>query len=454
MMAAVAVADSSVEVDRPSAVTERLEAFGVEVLAEAVNRPVQMVNGGVYLRGLLERGPRKSLEPMVARLGGEADYESLQNFLAVSSWDPVLLVRAVAERVMPAIGVQAWVLDDTGFPKDGKHSPGVKRQYTGTLGKIGNCQIGVSVHAVGEQGTVPLGWALYLPEEWCEDPERRRRAKIPEDVEFQTKPELGVDLIEQAAGWEIEEAPVLGDQAYGDNTVLRERLHDSDLQYVLSVGADTKVFTPGTTFTVPDPQGGAGPPYSRPRPDREPVAIAQLIADLPSEEFQTVAFRDGPDGEPVTSRFCFLRVRAANRAKKRTPWPPREEWLIRRARSAERLLDQQPTRGDQARAARAPVAAALEDRARLQTAQGRARPGPLRGTLLPRLASPHRPRYRRTRLPDPGATAPKSPAAGLTLPQAVLLLQPLFKCWTGRCTTCQQTISLDDLPLHPPPQEE
>jgi len=327
MMAAVAVVDPSVEVDGPSAVRERLEAFGVEVLAEAVNRPVQLVNGGVYLRGLLEQGPRKSLEPMVARLGEEADYESLQNFLAVSTWDPALLVRAVAERVAPQVGVQAWVLDDTGFPKDGKHSPGVKRQYTGTLGKIGNCQIGVSVHAVGERGTVPLGWALYLPEEWCEDPERRRRAKIPADVQFQTKPELGVDLIEQATGWDITKAPVLGDQAYGDNTVLRERLHDSDLQYVLSVGADTKVFTPETTFTVPESQGGAGPPYSRPRPDREQVAIAQLIADLPPQEFQTVTFRDGPDGEPVTSRFCFLRVRAANRAKKRTPWPPREEWL-------------------------------------------------------------------------------------------------------------------------------
>ena len=136
-------------------------------------------NGGLYLRGLLEEGPRKSLEPMVARLGGGADYESLQQFLAVSPWDPGLVVRAVAERVAPRIAVEAWVLDDTGFPKDGKHSPGVKRQYSGTLGKIGNCQIGVSVHAVGANGTVPLGWALYLPEDWCEDPVRRRTAKIP-----------------------------------------------------------------------------------------------------------------------------------------------------------------------------------------------------------------------------------------------------------------------------------
>jgi SRSO17 transposase len=111
---------------------------------------------------LIEQGERKSLEPIVERLGGEADYHSMQQFLVDSPWDPVLVVKAVAERVAPVIDVQAWVLDDTGFPKDGKDSPGVKRQYSGTLGKTGNCQIGVSVHAVGGRGTVPLGWALWL----------------------------------------------------------------------------------------------------------------------------------------------------------------------------------------------------------------------------------------------------------------------------------------------------
>ena len=175
---------------------------------------------------------------------------------------------------------------------------------------------------------MPLGWALYLPQEWCDDPQRRRLAKIPPQVEFQTKPELGVALTLRAAGWGIERAPVLGDQAYGDNTVLRERLHDAELEYVLSVGAETKVFAPATTFTVPERQGGAGRPRSRPRPDREPEAIAALIASLPAEQWQTVTFRDGPEGAPMTSRFCFVRVRAANRAEKRIPWPPREEWLI------------------------------------------------------------------------------------------------------------------------------
>lgn len=320
--------DLTAELDPPSAVRERLEAFGVEVLAEAMNRPVQVRNGGLYLRGLIEQGARKSLEPMVARLGEEAEYQSMQQFLADSPWDPVAVVRAVAERVAAEVEVEAWVLDDTGFPKDGRDSPGVKRQYSGTLGKIGNCQIGVSLHAVGRKGTVPLGWALYLPEEWCQDEERRRKAKIPGEVTFETKPELGVELCERAAGWEIPKAPVLGDCAYGDNTELRERLHAAEREYVLSVSAETTVFAPETVFAVPPPAGKRGRPRSRPRPDREPEAIGALLARRGPEQAQTVAFRDGPEGEAVTSRFVFVRVRAAHDWQKATPFPPREEWLI------------------------------------------------------------------------------------------------------------------------------
>jgi SRSO17 transposase len=327
-MVAVAVVTGQGVVDAPSAVRGRLEVFAGEVLAEAMSRPVQMVNGGVYLRGLIEHGARKSLEPMCGRLGGEADYQSLQQFVADSPWDPALVVRAVAERVAPRIGVAAWVLDDTGFVKDGKHSPGVKRQYSGTLGKIGNCQIGVSLHAVGERGTVPLGWALFLPEEWCEDGERRRKAKIPAEVAFKTKPELGVDLVARAAGWNVCAAPVLGDAAYGDNTALRERLHDAGREYVLSVTAQTTVFAPGTAFTVPK-RAATGRPPSRPRPDQKPKAIGALIASLASEHAQTVTFRDGPDGESMTSRFIFARVRAAHHYQRcYTHEPPRQEWLI------------------------------------------------------------------------------------------------------------------------------
>jgi len=298
------------------------------VMAGAVNRPVQTANGGLYLRGLLEQGPRKSLEPICERLGSEADYQSMQQFLAVSPWDPAVVLRNVAERVVSVIGVEAWVLDDTGFVKDGKRSPGVKRQYSGTLGKIGNCQLGVSLHAVGERGTLPLGWALYLPEEWCADMQRRCRARIPDDVTFKTKPQLGVDLVEQAVGWGLDGAPVLGDEAYGDNTALRERLHGAGREYMLAVGAATTVYTPETTFAVPPRTAGRGRPPSRPRPDREPEAIKALIARLGQQATaRTVRFRDGPDGTPMTSQFIFVRVRAAHDVAGRQG-APREDWLI------------------------------------------------------------------------------------------------------------------------------
>jgi SRSO17 transposase len=325
MMAAV-----EADLDAPAVVRERLEAFAVDVLSGAMNRPVQVVNGGLYLRGLIEQGPRKSLEPIVARLGEEADYQSMQQFLADSPWDPALVVRAVGERVAPRIGVEAWVLDDTGFPKDGKHSPGVKRQYSGTLSAVGNCQIGVSLHAVGRAGTVPLGWALYLPEEWCADAQRRQKAKIPEEVAFKTKPELAVELAVRAAGWKIKRGPILGDCAYGNNTALRDTLDGAELEYVLSVSPETSVFGPETGFIVPE-RARSG----RRRPDRDPVSIGTLIARLGEAQRETVTFRDGPDGEPRTSRFAFARVRAAHhwnpydhRWAKSSAIPPREEWLI------------------------------------------------------------------------------------------------------------------------------
>ena len=325
----------AVDAGAPVAVKERLEAFAGEVLAAAMNRPVQLVNGGLYLRGLLEEGARKSLEPIVERLGGDAKYQSMQQFLADSPWDPALVVKAVAERVAPEIDVEAWVLDDTGFPKDGKDSPGVKRQYSGTLGKTGNCQIGVSVHAVGGRGTVPLGWALYLPEDWCADERRRRKTKIPEEVAFKTKPELGVELVERAAGWDVPKAPVLGDHAYGENTWLRDRLDQAGCEYVLSVGPTTRVFVQGTVFAVPAKKKQAHRPHTQLHPNGEAEPIGELIGRLRIDGVQTVSFRDGPDGEAVTSQFIFARVHAAHGWRQdQRKWregaqvPPREEWLI------------------------------------------------------------------------------------------------------------------------------
>jgi SRSO17 transposase len=326
----VVMAVPDVEVDPPAAVKARLEAFAAEVLSEATTRPSQIVHGGLYLRGLLEQGPRKSLWPMVERLerlGEDADYDRMQHFLTDSPWSPALLVRAVARRVVPAIGVQAWALDDTGFIKDGKRSPGVKRQYSGSLGKIGNCQLGVSLNAVGTHGTLPLGWALYLPEDWCEDAQRRAKAKIPPEVTFATKPELGVQLVERAVSWGFTAAPLLGDEAYGDNTALRERVHNAGCPYVLAIGAETTVYAPETKFAVPPRTSNKGAPPTKARADREPEAIKDLIARLGAEHAQTFVFRDKPDGQALSSQFIFVRVRAAHDVPGQSG-PPREEWLI------------------------------------------------------------------------------------------------------------------------------
>jgi SRSO17 transposase len=329
-MVAAGVMDIAIEdelVGVASEVKDRLAAYFVDV-ASGLLRSEQRRNAELYARGLLEAGARKSLEPMVSRLGGgPVEYEALQHFLADSPWDPAVVDRAVAERVCAVIEPAAWVLDDTGVPKDGRHSPGVKRQYSGTLGKIGNCQIAVSLHAVSARGTVPLGFRLYLPEDWCQDPVRRREAKIPADVEFQTKPALGGDLVARAAGWRIRRAPVLGDQAYGNDAKLRTRLHAEGIDYVLSVGPECDVFAPGTVFAVPPRKPGSRGPAPRAlQTDSQPRSIQALVAGLDPDAFQTVAFRD-IDGRQLVSRFAFVRVIAAHPVT-RDRQAPREEWLI------------------------------------------------------------------------------------------------------------------------------
>ena len=271
-----------------------MQAYAGEVLAGAVNRPVQIVNGGRYLRGLIEHGPRKSLEPLVDRLRAEANYESMQQFLAVSPWDPAVVIRAVAERVAGAIDVEAWVLDDTGFPKMQALAIGVSTARTRAHWEDRQLSDWCLAARGRSAGTVPLGWALYLPEEWCKDQPRREKAKIPDDVEFQTKPQLGVKLAVRAAGWKIDHAPVLGDRAYGDNTELRDQLHDAGLHYVLSVSPQTTVFTAETKFIAPEPRTGPGHRSTHPRPDTDPESIGQLVSRLGQNQLETVAFRDGP----------------------------------------------------------------------------------------------------------------------------------------------------------------
>lgn len=207
---------------------KRLERFLVDLL-EPVGRSERRQWGGVYVRGLLLDGERKSIEPLARRLP-EGNVQAMQQFIGQSPWDwnPVWekLGRRMTAELEPT---PAWVIDDTGFPKQGTHSVGVERQYSGTLGKTGNCQVAVSVHHVGEQGSAPLGWRLYLPESWANDAARRKEAGIPEEVVFRKKWELALEIIDQIRAWGIADQVVLADAGYGDATEFREELERREL---------------------------------------------------------------------------------------------------------------------------------------------------------------------------------------------------------------------------------
>ena len=288
-------------------------------------------------------------------------------------------MRACAERVAPRVECRGWVVDDTGFPKDGQALAGGEAAVLGDAGEDRNCQIGVSVHAVGKRGTLPLGWALYLPEEWCEDRRATGEGEDPRQVVFKTKPELAAELVEEAAGWEIPRAPVLGDAAYGDNTAFRDRC--TSRGGVPARGRrETACSRPRRSSSSPSARRGA----AGRRASRGPTASPSRGASSPS------GCRRGPPdgglprrprGRPSHCRFVFVRVSRQPESERHQPRVAQErliiEWPAERRR-ADRLLDLQPARRHRARAARPARPAALEDRARLPTAQGRTRPRPLR----------------------------------------------------------------------------
>ena len=177
---------------------KRLEQFLVDLLAP-VGRSERRHWGGVYVRGLLLDGERKSIEPMAQRLP-EGNVQVMQQFVGQSPWDWEPVWDRLAKRMTAKLEPDAaWIVDDTGFPKQGTHSVGVERQYSGTLGTTGNCQVAVSLHHVGEQGSTVLGWRLYLPESWATDEEQRAEAGIPAEVAFKTKWQLALEIIDQAS---------------------------------------------------------------------------------------------------------------------------------------------------------------------------------------------------------------------------------------------------------------
>jgi len=302
MMAAVAGLSAS-ELAR---VRGRLEAFAEEMF-EPMARKDQRRWGAVYLRGLMLEGKRKSIEPMAARLQ-DGDDQCLQQFVNQSPWSAALVRERLARRMSVEIAPEAWVIDDTGFPKFGDKSVGVARQYSGALGKVGNCQIGVSISAVTPQASCPIDWRLYLPGAWDDDP-RRVSCRVPGDVGHLPKWKLALEMIDELVGWGIAAPPVLGDAAYGDITELRLGLEARDISYVLDVKASTSALAEDTEPQRPPYRGRGRPPAPRYR--RPFSSVAALAAAADADAWSDVAWREGTRG-PMRSRFLALRIRPAN----------------------------------------------------------------------------------------------------------------------------------------------
>ena len=194
------------------------------------------------MRGLLLDGERKSIEPMAKRLP-DGNEQAMQQFVGQSPWDWKRVWERLAQRMVRELEPDAiWVIDDTGFPKQGEHSVAVARQYSGTLGKTANCQVAVSLHEVCSEGAVVLNWRLYLPESWTENAQRLAQAGIPEDVKFQKKWELALEMIDQVRGWNLADRIVVADAGYGDVTAFRAGLESRKLRYAVGVQSNTGVW--------------------------------------------------------------------------------------------------------------------------------------------------------------------------------------------------------------------
>ncbi len=295
-----------------------LDVFVGGVFA-SLARKDQRSKGSLYLQGLMLEGRRKSMQPMGERLG--IDYQQLQQFVSSSPWPVEPVRKALVRKAITTIGPQAWVVDDTGFVKDGLASPGVARQYSGTIGKVGNVQIGVSVHAVTDQASCPLDWRLFLPERWddvCSDSnkhativaDKRATAKIPDTVRHRPKWELALEMIDELASWGHRPPLMVGDAGYGEIGYFRTALTERNIPYVVQVKSATTVHRADEPFVTAAYSGRGRPPV--PGYDTPPMQAKTLVQSMETSAFEQVTWRQGSKGI-MTSRFTATRVRPANR---------------------------------------------------------------------------------------------------------------------------------------------
>jgi len=274
------------------------------------------------------------VEPMAARidpLHASARHQALHHFVAQAQWSDEQMLQRVAQWVVPRLDAALpayWIIDDTGFPKQGRHSVGVARQYCGVLGKQDNCQVAVSVSLANEQASLPAAYRLYLPEEWAQDPARRRKAQVPEEVGFATKPQLALQLLEQLLAQSAPRHCVLADAGYGVDSAFRQRLSELGLHYVVGITSALVVWPPGLEPLSPKPYSGRGRPPVVPRRSakRQPLSVKALALSLPSSAFHTISWREGSNAA-LSGRFAALRVRHAGGNAGRARLQP-EQWLL------------------------------------------------------------------------------------------------------------------------------
>lgn len=307
----------------------------VEAIVAALGHADRAAPFRSYCTGLLLPGDRKSVEPMAARVQPgrvQAAHQSLHHFVAKAEWSDDTVLAAVRERVVPIIArhdpIRALIIDDTGMPKKGRHSVGVARQYCGQLGKQDNCQVAVSLSAANGHASLPLAYRLYLPREWVDDPARRAKAGVPDDIVFQTKPQIALDQLRAAVASGIAAEVVLADAGYGNDTDFRVGITGLGLAYAVGIQSSTSVWPPAVAPLPPRQWSGRGRPTSAIRrdADHQPISAKQLALDLPKTAWRRVTWREGTNTK-LASRFAAVRVRPAHRDYHRTT-PRPEEWCL------------------------------------------------------------------------------------------------------------------------------
>src|SRR3954464_15738699 len=224
--------------------------------------------------------------------------------------------RPSADTLCRRSNATAWIMDDTGIPKKGRHLVGVARQYCGQLGKQDNCQVAVTLALANDRASLPVAYRLYLPEAWAGDPERRAMAGIPQDIAFQTKPQIALDQIRAACAVGLPRGIVLA--AYGNDTEFRTGLTALGLTYAVGIQSSMTVWAPGTRPLPPKPWRGKGrrPKLLRRDDDHQPVPVKDLALSLPASRWRSVTWREGAN-TPLRSRFASVRVSAAHRDDER-----------------------------------------------------------------------------------------------------------------------------------------